>query len=264
MLTFRILGTITVEHGGRRLVLGRRRERCLLGILLLNANEPVSIPRLVDLLWDESPPADPRATLHTYVSRLRTTIRPTGVEVVCEAGGYRLSVDPDTVDALRFSRLIEAARAESDADLRVHTLREALSLWHGPVLADTASDRLRDRVAASWNEARLSATEAVVAADIDRGRADAAVTALCALIAEYPYRERFVALLMVALHRANRQADALDTYARYDRRIRDELGIEPGPELRDLHRRILAGRGRRDETLVFQVSEPCGDRGGAR
>jgi DNA-binding SARP family transcriptional activator/tetratricopeptide (TPR) repeat protein len=230
-----VLGRVEARRDGRELPLGRRRERSLLAVLLLAAGQVVNTARLVDLLWDDAPPATARASLHTHVSRLRAQ----GIEVSARDGGYCADVDPLAVDAHRFVRLVAEAREVSDPVRRSARLRSALDLWRGEVMADTATDLLRARVSAELTELRFTATELAIKADLACGRQAALVGELTALTAEHPLREELWAHLLVALYRCGRQGEALDAYTRARRCLADELGIEPGPRLRQLHQDIL-------------------------
>jgi DNA-binding SARP family transcriptional activator len=245
-MEFRLLGPFEVEHEGRPLAVGRRRERCLLAVLLLEANTAVSVEQLAELLWHDAPPRDPRSTIHTYVSRLRGLLDADGqgrrgVRLTRSGQGYLATVDPGTVDALRFRSLVNQARGLVDPAERAALLRQALRLWRGPMLADVDFEHLQDRLAAPWQEARLAATEAAIDAELACARHHEIIGELRALTSEHPYRERLTALLMIALYRAGRQAEALEAYQRARRTLVDHLGIEPGPELRRLHERVLAG-----------------------
>jgi DNA-binding SARP family transcriptional activator len=244
--------------------LGRRRERCLLGILLLEAGAVVTVDRLVDLLWDGVPPAGARASLHAHVSRLRGRIDPDGqgtmgIRLVTRAGGYAAEIEPERVDAHQFKALVARAGELSDPAQRSATLREALALWRGPLMADVASDRLRERIGIDLTEGRLLAAEAMVEADIAAGRIEDAIVELTALTAQYPLRERLRAQLMRALYRSGRQAEALKVYADTRRLLVEELGVEPGPELRRAQRQILAGEADRAPEQA-----PPAARGGGR
>ncbi|HEY2674830.1 MAG TPA: BTAD domain-containing putative transcriptional regulator [Rugosimonospora sp.] len=247
---FRLLGRLTAVHDGRPVELGRRRERCLLGVLLLEANTAITIDRLVDLLWDGQAPSTARSSLHTHVSRLRAQLDPdgtgrSGVRLVSRNGGYAVEVEPQDVDAHRFAAMVERARGARPAD-RTDLLRQALALWHGPVLADVASDRLRERIAAGLTELRMSATELMIEAELAGDQSRDVIGELSALHAEHPYRERLAGQLMLALYRADRHADALIVYQQLSDRLADDLGVDPGPELCDLHAAIL----RREPALI--------------
>jgi DNA-binding SARP family transcriptional activator/tetratricopeptide (TPR) repeat protein len=236
---FRILGRVEVQHRGARVDLGRRRERCLLGILLLEAGKAVATERLVDLLWDGAAPESSLSTLRAHVSRLRASLSAADVRLTHGAEGYTAHVDPYAVDAHRFRRLVERARGVEPAVERAALLREALELWRGPLLTDAASERLRDRLAAPWIELRLTAVEEAAEAEVKAGRHREVIGELTALAGEYPYRERFTTLLMLALYRSGRRADALEAFRVLSGRMREDLGLEPGAESADLHQRIL-------------------------
>jgi DNA-binding SARP family transcriptional activator len=214
---FRLLGQLEIEADGRSLPLPPAKPRALLALLLLTPNRPVSQDVLVDLLWDERPPERALKTLQVYVSQLRKLL---GAErVVTRDGGYAVIADEDEVDALRFERLVRAGRAE-----------EALALWRGEPLAEFRYERWAQEEAARLEELRLEAYEAWD---------DAPVAELEQLVRRYPHRERLRALLMLALYRAGRQADALAAYRDARDALVGGLGVEPGRELRELHRRML-------------------------
>ncbi|MGC9666880.1 AfsR/SARP family transcriptional regulator [Planosporangium sp. 12N6] len=270
-MRFRLLGHIEADHDGVPVPIGRRRERCLLGLLLLEPGVAVPAERLAALLWDDEPPATARAALSTHVSRLRRVLDPagdgsSGIRLVNRGDGYRADIDPDAVDAHRFRSMVERARALADPAERSALLREALTLWRGPLLAD-ASDRLRARVGATLEQLRLTAMEERVDAELALGRYRPLLGELTALTAEHPLHERFTAQLMVALHQAGRPADALRVYETIRRRLADELGADPGPELRELHRRTLRGEvtaavppGHGEATATVPPGHRSGDR----
>jgi DNA-binding SARP family transcriptional activator/tetratricopeptide (TPR) repeat protein len=245
-MEFRLLGPVEAWHDGAPMALGRRRERCLLGILLLDAGAVVPTRRLVDLLWGDDPPPTARADVHTHVSRLRHRLDPAndgawGMRIVGRSGGYVAEVGHDRVDVHRFRALVAEARAAQARDVSVRSARlgEALALWRGPLLADVADDRLRDRIGGDLAEERMLVTELAVATDLEAGRAGEAVTRLTVLVQEFPLREGLRALLMLALYRCGRAGDALDAFRDARAVLVGELGIEPGPELQQMHRRIL-------------------------
>jgi len=208
-----VLGRVEVEHAGRLIEVGRRRERCLLGVLLLEAGAAVPAERLAGLLWDDQPPDGVRSALRTHMSRLRALLDPDGdggrgIALVHASGGYLARVEPGAVDALRFRTAVEQAHEVSGPRERAGLLRAALGLWRGPLLAGAASDRLRDRLGPWWAEARLAALEDAIEAELACGRHRELAGELSMLCREHPYRERFACLLMLALYRAGRQADA--------------------------------------------------------
>ncbi|GIJ57194.1 AfsR/SARP family transcriptional regulator [Virgisporangium aurantiacum] len=246
-MEFRVLGPLEVLGGTEPIALGRRRgERCLLGLLLLDAGAVVPLDRLLDLLWDGDPPEAARGTVKTHVARLRSVLDPhrdgrLGVRLQRRGEGYLVDVDPDAVDAHRFRQLSARAMRASGAEDRSTMLREALRLWRGPLLADVASDRLRDRVGTGLAELRLSMLEEWAEAELDRGRHRQLIAELVDLVQAHPLRERLVGALMLALGRDDRQADALALYRRTRDALGEQLGLDPGPELRGLHDQILRG-----------------------
>jgi DNA-binding SARP family transcriptional activator/tetratricopeptide (TPR) repeat protein len=246
VMDFLLLGQLEVYRGRDRVEVGRRRERCLLGLLLLEAGRAVRLDRLVDLLWDDDPPANARASIHAHISRLRAVLDPQrdgryGVRLLPDGGGYRGDVDPGQVDAHRFGALVVEARQQLDPEERVPLLREALGLWRGPLLADDASDALRERIGVGLEEQRLDALEACLDAELGRGRHREVVPELAELVDAHPMRERLVGTLMRALHGSGRGAEALLVYERHRRLLAAELGSDPGPELRRLHLDLLRG-----------------------
>ena len=233
-MEFRLLGPLeVVGDDGVPVALGGPRPRALLARLLLEPNRAVSNDRLIDALWGESPPPSAHNAVQVHVHALRVALGPDRIET--RAPGYLLHVHPGELDADRFRELVQ----RGGDDLPV-----ALALWRGPALADLADEPFARADAARLDESRLVALEARIDHDL-AGADDTAVAAeLEALVAAHPHRETLRALLMLALYRAGRQADALAAY-RDARAALDELGLEPGPELRALEQRIL----RQDEDL---------------
>jgi DNA-binding SARP family transcriptional activator/streptogramin lyase len=244
-LEFRILGPLEVRDNGRVLELGGAKQRAVLALLLLQANEVVALDRLIDGIWGERPPDTAAAAVHGSVSRLRKVLEPDGQPyrvIRTQPPGYVFAAGPEAVDRYRFERLAaegKAALEEGDAARSADLLREALALWRGPALADiafTIADRTElDRLEEEW----LSTIEERIDADLALGRHALLVPELDALVARHPLRERLRGQLMVALYGAGRQADALETYRAASRLLDEELGIAPGPALRELERRIL-------------------------
>jgi DNA-binding SARP family transcriptional activator len=233
---FRVLGPLEAWDDGRRLELGGRRQRAVLTALLLRSGEVVSVSRLIDDVWGERVPATASNVLQGYVSELRKTL---GRETIVTHGrGYRLNVDQDAVDLRRFERLVADA-GETDAARAAGLLREALALWRGTPLSDLADMPFVDAAAARLQELRLAAIERRVEVELALGRHAELVGDLVQLVAEQPLRERVHGLLMLALYRSGRQADALAAYQEARRSLVEGLGIEPGPALRDLESAIL-------------------------
>lgn len=234
----RILGPIEAEaDGGLPLQLGGSRERALLARFALSPGQTISTDRLIDDLWGEDLPANPSNALQALVSRLRRVI---GAEtVVTRAPGYLLAIPPEAVDASRFRALVATASGENDPATRSRMLGEALSLWRGPALEEFQFEEFAMRESSALDELRLDATEGRIAADLDAGGGAELVPELERLVAEYPLRESLRASQMLALYRAGRQADALRAYSAARDTLGEELGIEPGPRLRELEASIL-------------------------
>src|SRR5580704_5496568 len=241
-MQFRILGSVEVEDDGLRIDLGGLRERALLACLLLSANRVVSAGRLAEDLWSGSPPPHSTATLRVYIARLRRVLGPQAGLLVTQAPGYRLNVEDDQLDALRFEVLVRAAEADMAAgrpDAAASALRESLGLWHGPALSDVSDLPFAQADADRLEEARLTALEKRVDADLACGRHASLVAELDNLAASHPLRERFTGQRILALYRCGRQAEALSAYTELRDRLAEELGIDPSPDLRRLQERIL-------------------------
>ena len=235
-MDFRVLGPLEAVADGQVVELKAAKPRALLAILLLHAGEPVSSDRLVEDLWAARPPATATKVLHTYVSQLRKAL---GNDViVTRSGGYELRVEPGALDLHRFERLVAEAR-ESAPPAAAENLREALALWRGPPLAEFAFEPWAQGEIGRLEERRLAALQDRIEADLALGRAADLVGELERLVAEHPLLERLRGQLMLALYRSGRQAEALEAYRTGRAALVDELGIEPGPELRRLERAIL-------------------------
>ncbi|OLB80596.1 MAG: hypothetical protein AUI14_06170 [Actinobacteria bacterium 13_2_20CM_2_71_6] len=246
-MRFRLLGPVEVESDdGRVHALARRQERAVLAILLLETGRIVPVDRLCLLLWDDDPPRQARRAVHAHVARIRAVLAragagTAGAELVSHRDGYLIQADPATIDVHRFRRLLGQAGGTTDLTERDRLLRDALALWRGPALHNAASDRLRERLCAELDEQRLQAVEASIATGLELGRHRELLPELARLTAEDRVRERLVELHMLALYRYGRTAEALDVYRHARDRIADELGLEPGPGLRQLHQTILRG-----------------------
>lgn len=204
-------------------------------MLLLHANRVVSRDRLIDELWDTSPPETATTALQVHVSGLRKALGHDAIAT--QAPGYMVSVDPGALDLEQFEQLVKEAHGE-DAETAAERLREALELWRGPPLADLDASFVQAE-RAELEERRASAVEQRIEADLELGRHAELVSELEALVREDPLRERRRAQLMLALYRSGRQADALDVYRHGRKLLADELGLEPGGELRQLEKAIL-------------------------
>jgi DNA-binding SARP family transcriptional activator len=236
MREFRILGPLEVLLDGRPVDLGGLRQRALLAALLVHHGQVVSTERLVDLVWGESAPKTATTSLHNAVAQLRRLL---GADVLeTRAPGYVLPVEPDAVDALRFEALLARARS-LPADERAELLSSALALWRGPALADLAGEEFTQGEIRRLEELRLDALEERIAADIERGLHREVIGELETLAAVAPLRERVCALRMLALYRSGRQAEALQTFRDTRTAFVEQLGIEPGNELQELHSQIL-------------------------
>jgi DNA-binding SARP family transcriptional activator len=234
--------------GQRQVELGRPKQRALLAVMLVHANQVVPLDRLIDELWGEEQPAQAGASLQAYVSHLRRALEPgrparTPPRVlVTQPPGYRLVVAPGDLDAARFvvlaeegHRLLEGGQPGSAAQV----LREALGLWRGPALADVADEAFAQAERQRLEEHRLAALEDRLAAELAVGGHAAAAAELAELVGLHPFRERLHGLLMLALYRAGRQAEALRAFQAARDTLREELGIDPSPWLRQLEADIL-------------------------
>jgi predicted ATPase/DNA-binding SARP family transcriptional activator len=234
------MGPVQAVGDDGPLALGAPKQRALLALLLLHANEVVTRDRLVDELWGEAPPRSAVASLQVYVHGLRQAL---GAERIERHGtGYRLELDPAELDLSRFERLVEAGAADLAAGRAAEAaeeLRRGLALWTGAPLADLAGEPVHDAEASQLEERRLRAIEIVHDAELALGRHDELVPELERLIAAEPYRERFRIQHALALYRAGRQADALAACRAARELLVEELGIDPSPELRELEGQIL-------------------------
>ena len=255
-MEFRMLGPLEVWDGNSEVSLSGPKPRALLALLLLHLNEVVAADRLIDELWGEETP-ERAAALRVNVSRLRKAL-PQDV-LTTRSPGYVIRLEPDELDLHRFERLVDEGRSllrsgqAADASQR---LRDALSLWRGPALADFAYESFAQAAIARLEEIRLAAVELRIDADLTLGRHDELVGELEALVAEHPLRERLSRFRMTALYRSGRQAEALDAYKDARRALVDELGIEPSAALQELERAIL----RQDSSLDVEAPAPAGAR----
>jgi DNA-binding SARP family transcriptional activator len=237
-LRYAVLGPVRAWRGDEPISTGAPQQRALLAALLLRGGRTATASELVDAVWGENPPNTALAALRSYAFRLRKALGPKAL--VTDSGGYRLYVGTDALDCTVAERL--AADAEkvraSDPERSRQLLTSALDLWHGEPLAGLPgphAETQRSRL----TEWRVGLIEACLELDLELGAHTEAVSQLTAVSAEYPLRERLRALLMLALYRSGRQAEALGVYADTRRLLADELGIDPSAELNDLHQRIL-------------------------
>jgi DNA-binding SARP family transcriptional activator len=236
VVEFRILGPLEVVGDDGPIALGGQKQRALLGLLLVHAGEVLATDRLVADLWGERPPKTATTSLQNFVSHLRKLLGADTVET--RPPGYVLRLDPDRFDLARFERLVASARGAAPAE-RVRLLREALGLWRGPPLADLAFETFAQSEIRRLEELRAEALEARIDADLELGAGGELVGELESLVVQFPLRERLRGQLMLALYRSGRQADAIQAYHRARRALVDELGIEPGPALRQVYTSIL-------------------------
>ncbi|WP_412543737.1 BTAD domain-containing putative transcriptional regulator [Longispora sp. K20-0274] len=266
-MEFRVLGGVEATVDDVAVELGRRRERALLGVLLVHLNTPVSVARLVELLWGDADPARARPALHVHMSRLRRALDPGpagcadpdlargadpgtpgpvgGFRLVSVPAGYRLDGDPARVDLHRFRALYDRALAATDPADRADLVDRALTLHRGPLCGPDATDGIRALLRPGVDDLVLSAEELRIAATIDRGRPGDVLADVDRLVRAHPLRERPAALQVRALFRAARRADALAAYERIRADLARTLGLDPGPELRRLHDQLLRGGPRR-------------------
>ncbi len=243
-MEFRILGPLEVRRDGVVLPPVGPKQRALLALLLLHANEPLGRTALIDGIWGEHPPETAAKALQVYVSELRRTL---GREVIhTRGGGYELAVAPDELDLSRFERLIEEARAAGPA-AAAPKLRTALALWRGPALGDVSDAPFARAETGRLEELRLAAAEELADAELALGHHSELVPELERLVAHNPLRERPRAQLILALYRSGRQAEALECYQEARRLLVQDLGIDPGRPLRELETAIL----RQDPDLDF-------------
>lgn len=243
LVQFRVLGALEATRDGAPVRLGGERQRALLALLLIHANQLVSTERLVGHLFGEDPPGSAANAVHVAVSRLRRSLQNGGQGPLrTRPGGYVLELEPDQLDASRFERMLaegRSLRAAGEPDGAAARLRDALALWRGAPLADVGLlESLQPEVRRLEELRRLALIERLDA-ELALGRHAELIPELEALVASEPLQERLRGLLMLALYRSGRQADALAVYRQMSELMRDELGLEPSRELRELERMVL-------------------------
>jgi predicted ATPase/DNA-binding SARP family transcriptional activator len=241
---FRILGSLVVlDERGEEVALKGARLRTLLGLLIVRAGHVVAADQIAEALWGDSPPSESTGALHNQISRLRAALKVAGADCIeTRPPGYTLQVDLASIDAFKFEDAARAGRALLDADEPAKAndvLTAALALWRGDVLADVDDTELARGERARWTELRRVAEEDRADAELACGRHREIVGELEAMVAAEPLRERRTAQLMLALYRSGRQADALRAFQTTRAHLADELGIDPGPELRALEAAVL-------------------------
>ena len=238
-MIFRILGPLDVAGAPR---LGGLQQRALLALLVIRANEAVGRDELIDELWGANPPETAPHAVQVYVSRLRKLLAGAAAEIALDAGGYRLATDPRDVDARAFERMLDEGRRmlqAGNAATAVRALDAALGLWRGGALLDFRHEQFAQPEIARLEGLRLDAMEERFEARLALGAHAELVAELERLIVAEPLRERLSAQLMLALYRSGRQADALAVYRRAAHTLREQLGLAPGPALRELEAAIL-------------------------
>ena len=243
---FEVLGPVRGWRGNEEVDLGSPQQRAVLAMLLLARGRQVSMDGLVDGLWEGDVPKAAGGTVRTYVSRLRRRVE--SIESIGD--GYLLRLGSAVLDLDVFERQVGEARAvrDHDAPRAARLLADALGLWRGPALAGIPGPYAYSR-RVPLADLRLAAAEEKLAVDIALGEYAAAIAELRGLVAEHPFRERLTELLMLALYKSGRQADALFVFDGVRHRLSEELGIAPGPSLRAMHQRVLAADHRLMDTL---------------
>ena len=250
-MEFKVLGPLEVLADGRPVGLGPPRQRAVLAVLLLNANQVVTTDRLADELWPGEVPKTAAKAIQVYISALRKAFGEARDVLQTRGNGYVLRVERSELDLYEFERLIQLA-SEEEPGARVTTLRSALSLWRGAPLADLTYEPFVQPEAARLEALRLHADEERIEAELALGRGPELVPELETLVAERPLQERPRAQLMLSLYRSGRHADALDVFREGRRLLDEQLGLEPGPALRELEAGIL----RHDPALVISATAP--------
>ena len=244
-LRVNVLGQLTATFDGAPLDLGGPRQRAVLAVLLLARGEIVPADRVAESVWGDRAPVDTAGALQAYVSHLRRRLQPGSAArtrsavIVSEGRGYAVRLPADAVDSWRFERLLQQAGAADGPAAAAALLEEALALWHGPPLADYADEPWAEAEIGRLSELRAVARERLLAARLELGEAAMVIPDLEALVAEEPLREERWRLLALALYRGQRQADALGALRRARTTLADELGVDPGPALRELESQVL-------------------------
>ncbi|MFI7700545.1 BTAD domain-containing putative transcriptional regulator [Nonomuraea sp. NPDC049480] len=234
-----LLGPLEIWRGETPVELSSNRLRTLLSVLAMSAGETVSVDQLAAALWAEDRPANERRSVQTYIARLRNELGPEVIRTM--PVGYRLEVDQDRVDALRFRRLLAEAALARGTEAERELLRQALALWRGRPFDGVGSDALRGPTASHWVELHLSAVERWIDLGLADGRQGELVAEVRELAARHPLREPLWGRLIVVLDRCGRQAEALAVYEQLRRRLVEDLGADPTPELQRLHSALLVG-----------------------
>src|SRR5215207_4270152 len=248
-MDFRLLGPLEVFEDNRSLALGGVKQRSVLAVLLMHANELVTADQLIDEIWGGTPPAKAVKNIQVQVSRLRKVLD--SGRVTTGPGGYVLHLEPHESDVARFERLASEA-AGAPPQRAADRLSEALGLWRGPALADLAYEGFAQPEVARLEEMRLAVLVQRIDADLALGHHAELVGELESLVAQHPLQERLRYQLMLALYRSARQAEALEAYRVARHELSEELGLEPSEQLKQLEQAIL----RQDPSLDLAASDP--------
>ena len=255
MIDVRLLGPVEVRaYDGSKISIGRERIRAVLAMLALGAPEMVTADEIIDALWGDSEKSKPESALQMSISRLRAALGDDRIETV--AGGYRLNIESPAMDVGRFRALVRRGRQMSALEQHVaavEAFRQALGEWRGPALSDVRRFEFAERGSQRFEEERLAASEGLVDALIGSKEYGEAISELTGLVEVHPYLEQFWSLLMIALYRSGRHADALAAFGRVRRIFGEDLGLAPSPALGELEDRILL----HDPSL--SISEPSAE-----
>jgi DNA-binding SARP family transcriptional activator len=237
-----LLGTFELERVGRPVAVPTGKQAALLATLAVSAGKTVSLDELIERLWGQESPPSAATTIRGHVKGLRRVLDVVDGEsaISCIRGAYRLEISAEDLDLHRFTALTERAAAADDPDSEATLLNEALALWRGPILCDVPCDSLRRELAPVFEEQRAQALQRRIDLDLARGLHIEVVAELRGLVAQHPLREKFWAQLIRALGHAGRQAEALAHYEECRAVLADQLGVDPGPQLQELHRQLLA------------------------
>ncbi len=234
-----VLGPLAVSVDGRPVRVRPGRPRLLLLALAVEAGRRVSVDELDEWLWPDEQPRNPKNAVHILISYLRRALGPGGSAIETADHGYRLAVGREAIDAFVFEDAVRFAGRVDDPSCRLRVLDEALSAWRGEPLAEARYESFAQPEIRRLHELRVAASAARAEAELDLGFHNDAVTTLVPMVAAHPLNERLRVLLMTALYRAGRQADALRLYDDARSRLLDELGVDPGPELRGVLSEVL-------------------------
>lgn len=251
MLEFRVLGPVRVIKGGEAAPVQGPAVIDVLALLLLSANQVVRTDELAETVWYGRPANNPRAAVHSVIARLRHMTDRSLIET--HPGGYQITTDPEHFDLLRFERLLGEADQVSSPEQAEVALSQALSLWRGQPLGNVDSALMVNEAVPRLNERYLNACERWADLCLSTGRPELVIARLSSLAETHPFRENLAGQLMLALYRAGRQVDALATFDALQRRLGEEMGLEPGPALRSLQLRIL----RTDTSLLGAPADPA-------